>query len=116
MATDTPAMPATIEPETFGTEDEQVTPVLWTPTAAPLRDGEELTLVLRELGDGQRAMLVFTSFDTLVTGCGTNQPYVSFRSEGLQEFQAAAEADVVLWDAVLAPSTQQQGNLSAGGA
>lgn len=55
-------MPATIEPETFGVADDQMPPVLWTPTAAPLRDGDELILVLRELDDGQRALLVFTSF------------------------------------------------------
>lgn len=107
-------MPQVIEPETFGTEDAQVPPVLWTPTAAPLREGQELTLVLRELADGQRVMLVFTSFDALLAGCGPKQPYVSFRSEGLQEFQAAAEADVVLWDAVLAPAVHQQGDLVTG--
>lgn len=110
------AMPHVIEPETFGTEDERAATVLWTPTAAPLREGQELLLVLRALEDGQRAMLVFTSYEALVAGCGEDQPFVSFRAEGVQAFQEQAGADVVLWDAVLAPEVRQEGEYATGGA
>ena len=90
-------------------EDDVAPTVLYLPTASQSQ-GEELAFVLRELEDGQRALLVFTSLERLVEGCGDEQPWVSIRAESLPEFEALAEPDVLLWDAVLAPEIRQYGS------
>lgn len=111
-----PAMPAVIEPETFGTEDEQAPPVVWTPTLAPMRGEESPEFVLRELEDGRLAMLVYSSPEEFAAGCGTRQPYVSIVAGAVQHFQQALGADVVLWDPVLDPALRQDGEPDAEGA
>ncbi|WP_092531534.1 SAV_915 family protein [Amycolatopsis arida] len=95
----------------LGTEliaDDEAPTVLYTPTAAPLR-GAEAALVLRELADGRRAMLVFTSLDRLVDGCGDEQPWLALRAEAIEEFRYLAQADTVLWDALIDPADRQYG-------
>ncbi|WP_158885019.1 SAV_915 family protein [Amycolatopsis anabasis] len=90
-------------------EDDDAPTVLYLPTAAPVT-GDEVAFVLRDLDDGSRALLVYSSLERLVEGCGDEQPWLSIRAETLSEFQYLAEADVVLWDPVLAPAIRQYGN------
>lgn len=90
-------------------EDEDAPTVLYLPTATPAR-GEELAFVLRDLEDGRRALLVYSSLERLVAGCGDEQPWISIRAEALPEFESLAEPDVLLWDAVLAPEIRQYGS------
>lgn len=90
-------------------EDDEAPTVLYLPTAAQT-NGEEVAFVLRELEDGRRALLVFTSLERLVEGCGDEQPWVSIRAEALPEFEGLTEPDVLLWDAVLAPEIRQYGS------
>ncbi|KAA9152403.1 hypothetical protein FPZ12_036950 [Amycolatopsis acidicola] len=89
-------------------EDEDAPTVLYLPTATPVH-GEELAFVLRDLEGGQRALLVYSSLEQLVAGCGDEQPWVGIRAEALPEFETLTEPDVVLWDAVLAPEIRQYG-------
>lgn len=108
-------MPPVIEPETFGTEDEQAPTVVWTPTAAPMRDGEHPPLVLREMQDGRVAMLAYTSLEEMTEGCGPGQPFISIDAEAVQVCQHLAEADVVLWNPVLAAEVRQCGEYDEDG-
>lgn len=103
------AVPAVIEPETFGTADEEAPTQVWTPTAHAMRGQELPPFALRELEDGSLAMLVYTSPEAFADGCGTEQPYLALAAEGIQAFQHALGANVVLWDAVLDPALHQQG-------
>ncbi|RZQ65217.1 SAV_915 family protein [Amycolatopsis suaedae] len=98
--------PAVLGPEMIEADDLPDT--LHTPTAAPMRD-DGVTFVLRTLDNGSRALLVFSSLENLVRGCGDDQPWTAFRSQAVHEFQHLAEADTVLWDPVLAPEIRQYG-------
>lgn len=106
-------------PPVIGTEmmgaDEQVVDELFTPTARPVA-GEDATLVLRELddGSGRHAMLVYQSLEALIQGCGEQQPWMGFRLTHLHDLQHLAGADVVLWDADLAPEDRQVGEYEEG--
>jgi len=94
--------------ELMGAESDDAPTVLYIPTAAPMR-GDDVTFALRRLADGRHAMLVFTSLDRLVEGCGDAQPWVSIRAEAVREFQYVADADTVIWDPVLDPLIRQHG-------
>jgi hypothetical protein len=107
--------PSTIEPETFGTDDEQAPTVLWIPTAQAMRGEEIPPLALRELEDGQLVMLAYSSEQAFVEGCGAEQPYVTVVAGAIQAFQYAAGAEGVLWDAVLHPMLRQRGELTDDG-
>ncbi|WP_317493934.1 SAV_915 family protein [Haloechinothrix sp. LS1_15] len=92
-------------------EEDAFPPVVYTPTATVWDGGEEPpALVLRQMDDGEVAMLVYTSLEALAAGCGQGQPYVSIRSEGLPEFQYWLGLDRLIWDAVLAPELRQHGD------
>lgn len=108
-------VPPVIEPETFGTADEQAPPQVWTPTAWPMRGAELPAFVLRELADGRLAMLVYTSLKEMTDGCGPGQPYVSLAVESVQSFQHLVGADVLLWNPVLAEEVRQSGEYNEGG-
>lgn len=107
--------PPVIGTEMMGTDDEQVVDELFTPTARPVA-GEDATLVLRELqdGSGRHAMLVYQSLEVLIQGCGEEQPWMGFRLAHLHDLQHLAGADVVIWDADLAPEDRQVGEYDEG--
>lgn len=107
--------PSVIEPETFGTEDEDAPTVLWVPTAHAMRGEEVPPLALRATDDDRPAMLVFTSEESFARGCGDGQPYISIVAEAVHELQAAVGADELLWDPVLDPALWQQGEHHPGG-
>ncbi len=60
-------------------------------------------LALKPLEDGRLAMLVFTSLDLLVAGCGEQQPWVALSETQVEEAFYASSADVVAVDAGLTP-------------
>ncbi|MGH3468466.1 MAG: SAV_915 family protein [Thermocrispum sp.] len=98
-------MPPVIEPDTFGADDEDAPTVLWLPTACEWHGGEEGPgLELREVADGDLALLAFTSLKALELGCGSGQPYITVLPQAIDEILYAVDADLVLWDAVLDPS------------
>lgn len=92
-----------------GPDDEDIPPVVWTPTASSWRDGENLRLMLRLLDQDERVLLVFSSLERLAEGCGLDQPYVRVRTEGLEQLRYQTGADRILWDAVLAAEIRQTG-------
>lgn len=98
----------------MGADDDQAPTVLYIPTAAPLRGEDEVSLVLRELDTDQLAILVFTSREMLLRGCGNEQPWIGVKPEALHELQHLSEADVVLWDVVLDPAVRQFGEYEEG--
>lgn len=75
--------------------------VLYTPSTAP--DSREIRLALKPLEDGRLALLVFTSLDLLVSGCGNEQPWVAISETQLEELFHTSGADVVVVDAGLTP-------------
>ena len=103
---------AEVTPPVLGSEmieDDHAPDELFTPTARPVTEGD-ITLVLRDLEDGGRAMLVYSSLDLLTAGCGEDQPWMGFRARALHDLQHAAGASVVLWDALLPSNVRQNGN------
>ncbi|QWF76936.1 hypothetical protein HUW46_00316 [Amycolatopsis sp. CA-230715] len=89
--------------------------MVWTPTAHAMRGDEVPALVLRELDDGRRVMLVYSSAEAFAQGCGTAQPYVTVVAGAIQALQHAAGADDVLWDAILHPAMHQRGEYTDDG-
>ncbi|WP_169515725.1 SAV_915 family protein [Amycolatopsis nigrescens] len=89
-------------------EDDDTPDELFTPTARAVTE-DDMTLVLRELEDGGRAMLVYSSLDLLAAGCGEQQPWMGFRAHALHDLQHAAGASVVLWDPLVDPVVRQYG-------
>ncbi|OLT38783.1 hypothetical protein BJF85_08610 [Saccharomonospora sp. CUA-673] len=75
---------------------------------------EEATVELRRLEDGRLVVLAYTSLESLVEGCGEGQPWLSVRSDYLQQIVVDSGATEVLWNAVL-PDDQRR-NAAAGGA
>lgn len=56
---------------------------------------------VRRLGDGRMALLVYSSLELLVSGCGRAQPWIRIRlagPESLDQLARLADADVVLRD------------------
>ncbi|MDV6013455.1 SAV_915 family protein [Haloechinothrix sp. LS1_15] len=102
-------LPEVITGDMVAGEDDDIPPVVWTPTATAWDEGDNLRLVLRQLDTAEQALLVFTSLEKLAEGCGLEQPYVSIRTEWLEQLRYTAGADRILWDAVLAPEIRQYG-------
>ncbi|RZS36979.1 type III secretion system (T3SS) SseB-like protein [Herbihabitans rhizosphaerae] len=101
--------PSVLGGEMAGVDADDVPDQLFTPTATAVA-GDDVTLVLRELEDGRRAMLVYTSLEKLVAGCGDEQPWMAFRAEALHTLQHTAGASDVYWDALLDPAVRQYGS------
>lgn len=112
---DVAVSPSTIQPETFGTDDDQAPTMVWMPTAHAMRGEDIPPFVLRELDDGRLVMLAYTTQEAFVEGCGTQQPYVTVLTGAVQAFQHAVEADEVLWDAILHPVLRQRGERDGDG-
>jgi hypothetical protein len=98
----------------MGADDDQAPTVLFIPTATPLRGEDEVGLVLRELDTDHLAILVFTSPEMLLRGCGNEQPWIGVKPEALHELQHLSGADVALWDVVLDPAVRQFGEYEEG--
>lgn len=69
-----------------------------------LRSSEtEATLEMRQTDDGQLAVMVYSSLDTLVAGAGPNQPWIAVPRERVGELVRRGGADGVLLDTVIPP-------------
>lgn len=67
----------------------------------------EATLDMRETGDGQVAMMVYSSLDTLVAGAGTHQPWIAAPRDQVEELLRRSGADGALLDTVIAPGLRR---------
>ncbi|QGK68777.1 hypothetical protein GIY23_03740 [Allosaccharopolyspora coralli] len=73
----------------------------------PVGSGDsEATLELRETGNGDLALLAFTSRDKLAECCGRRQSCIGVRPEQVDELRSRSGAAVVLWDP--APTSDQR--------
>lgn len=77
--------------------------LVYVPCTAPGPDETEVQLALKPLEDGRLAMLVFTSLDSLVAGCGEEQPWVALSETQLEDMFQDSGAEVVAVDAELTP-------------
>ncbi|RZS41129.1 hypothetical protein EV193_103448 [Herbihabitans rhizosphaerae] len=81
---------------------DELPDTIYVPTERRYENAEdEVVLELRPLDDGRVAMLIFTSLDQLVHGCGENQPWVAVQANTLPTMQVYTEADLVMVDAEL---------------
>ncbi|WP_338601547.1 SAV_915 family protein [Saccharopolyspora sp. SCSIO 74807] len=95
--------PSVIGPESVAPldADEQLPETVYLPSERVTDRNAEVTLELRATGQGQIAMLAFTSLEELVAGCGNAQPWVSVRGHQVDELRSLSGADVVVWDSAL---------------
>lgn len=56
---------------------------------------EQAQLQLREMVDGRKAVLIYTSLELLVTGCGRQQNWIAAPVEELERLQPIAGFDVI---------------------
>ncbi|GAA4861369.1 SAV_915 family protein [Saccharopolyspora cebuensis] len=91
--------PSVIDAPLEAAEDE-LPPTVYLPTNRASTDAD-VELELRDADDGNRALLVFTSLEQLVQGCGDGQPWVAVPGGHVDDIKARSGADVVLWDAAL---------------
>lgn len=61
----------------------------------------EATLEMRETDDGQLAVMVYSSLETLVAGAGKHQPWIAVPRERVDELVRLSGADGVLLDTVI---------------
>ncbi len=73
-------------------------PVFIPSASAPDGDGHA-EIQLRRTNEGELALPVFTSAQTLVACCGEDQPWVAFYAESLPDLVAATGADGIAQDA-----------------
>lgn len=76
---------------------------MYVPCAAPEPGSSEVQLALKPLEDGRLGMLVFTSLDLLVRGCGEEQPWVALSEGRLEDAFHESGADVAVIDSALTP-------------
>lgn len=80
--------------------DENVVYIASQPLANPDADA---TLEMRETDDGQLAVMVYSSLETLVAGAGPQQPWIAVSRERVDELVRLSGADGVLLDTVIPP-------------
>lgn len=76
--------------------------LLFVPTAARRGAAQDVELALKPLVDGRLAMLLFTSLDSLVAGCGPAQPWVALPEAAVEDAFRLSPAEVVMVDVALA--------------
>lgn len=68
----------------------------------PVRTGDRRVFLELQPDDrGRRTLLVYTSADELVAGCGQYQPWVAVFAERLDKIAAEAGAEIVLFNPIL---------------
>lgn len=93
--------PAVLDAGPFETDDE-LPSVLYIPSEHVSEGAlEDTNVELRRLEDGRLALLVFSSLEQLVAGCGNHQPWVGVPGEQLEELRRAVEADIAVLDTSL---------------
>lgn len=84
-------------------------PVVFLPCARPFGpEDSDVELESFETGDGA-ALLVFSSLEALVEGCGENQPWITIPLNCLAELRRRCGGEpTVVWDAVLPTSKRHR--------
>jgi hypothetical protein len=94
---DDPGEPAPAD----GRPPDPVAPIAYIPSARFRPGDASLRFEVRSLADGRTALLVYSSLELLVAGCGQAQPWVAVRPtdpDGLEGLARRCGADVALWD------------------
>ncbi|TKG73194.1 MULTISPECIES: SAV_915 family protein [Prauserella] len=90
------------------------TDLVYLPSERVRQGDAEATVELRRLEDGRLVVLAYTSVEALVEGCGERQPWLSVRSEYLEQIVSGSGATEVLWNAVLPDEQRQEAPVSGG--
>ncbi|MGH3391092.1 MAG: SAV_915 family protein [Actinomadura sp.] len=79
---------------------------------------DELSPETRHLDDGRQALLIYSTLELLMAGCGKAQPWVAIRLAGpdaLARLARLARADVVLRDVEVPAEVRRTGGKNTGG-
>lgn len=92
-------MPPTIEPETFGNDDDEQPSTVFVPThtEANLDRGDEPAFELRQVDD-LVVLPVYSSLELLTECAGPGQPYLELRTGVIDGLKTVLDADEVVWD------------------
>lgn len=71
------------------------------------RGDTEATIEMRETDDGQLAVMVYSSLETLIAGAGDQQPWIAVPRERVPELVRRSGADGVLLDTVIPPGVRR---------
>ncbi len=80
--------------------------VAYVPSMRLRPDDVEATLELRRTVDGALGVLVYSSLESLVAGCGPAQPWVAVPTGRVADLIGLAGADVVVWDAEISSAAR----------
>ena len=61
-------------------------------------EGTEMAAEIRELRDGRKALLTYTSLDRLLSLAGPNQSWIVIRTQELEGLKKEQPFDVVIFD------------------
>lgn len=96
-----PAAPAVLGAEYAGYDSDEALQAVYIPTQLVGPQDQEARVELREDGEGQLAMLAYSSLEDLVRGCGKAQPWISVPVSRVSHVQREAGAQIVYWDVEL---------------
>ncbi|HEX6469899.1 MAG TPA: SAV_915 family protein [Streptosporangiaceae bacterium] len=94
---------------------DPVAPIAYIPSARFRPGDASVRFEVRPLDDGRSALLVYSSLELLVAGCGQAQPWVAVRPadpDGLEGLARRCGADVALWDVNLPADGRHAGSPS----
>lgn len=82
-----------------GQTRQVIPPVMYLP-ASPGggADGEPAEIEMRRLLDGRVALLAYTALDRLADCCGSEQPWVLYKTDQLDELNKVSPYDVIVID------------------
>ncbi len=101
-------------PPVIGLGDGTTGELIYLPSARVRQGDDEATVELRRLEDGRLVVLAYTSLEALVEGCGERQPWLSVRSEYLEQIVSGSGATEVLRNAMLPDEQRQDAPVSGG--
>lgn len=82
-----------------GQTRQVIPPVLYLPASPGGRaDGEPAEIEMRRLLDGRVALIAYTALDRLADCCGSEQPWVLYKTDQLDELNEVSPYDVIVID------------------
>lgn len=82
-----------------GTAHLVIPPVMYLPAIAGTgSNGEPVEIEMRRLLDGRVALLAYTALDRLADCCGSEQPWVLYKTDQLDELNKVSPYDVIVID------------------
>lgn len=86
-----------------GQTRQVIPPVMYLPASpGDGADGEPAEIEMRRLLDGRVALLAYTALDRLADCCGSEQPWVLYKTDQLDELNKVSPYDVIVIDQPLA--------------